>query len=344
MKQQSQREVVYVRIGEIEHEEVDLKTDKGSLELDVARSTIGELTEKINQDSELIKQLNISIGESKNEVSKLEQAKSIIQDKLNQARLKQQESLISLHNYQENINALELDAYNADELLLANKLSLTEIQTQTTGFKAQIEGMGLVNLKAIEDLGLAQAKFEDLSAQIQDLTSAIETLEQAIMQIDASTRKMLSETYTKVNETFNVYFKLLFGGGGAKLELTDGDILVAGMQIYAEPLGKKNSSIHLLSGGEKALTAMSLVFALFNLNPAPFCILDEVDAPLDDANTLRFCKLVKELSEHTQFIYISHNRLTMEMAEQLVGVTMQEKGVSTTVSVTLVDSIKRIDA
>lgn len=341
---QSQRETVCARISEIEHEEVDLKADRGSVELDIARSTIGELAEEINQESQLLKQLGISISESKNELSKLEQSKSVFQDKLNQARLKQQESLISLHNYQESIDALEVDVYDADTLLLENKLSLAEIQSQVASLKSQIEAMGLVNLKAIEDLSLAQAKFEDLTSQIQDLSTAIETLEQAIMQIDASTRKMLSETYTKVNETFNVYFKLLFGGGGAKLELTEGDILVAGMQIYAEPLGKKNSSIHLLSGGEKALTAMSLVFALFNLNPAPFCILDEVDAPLDDANTLRFCRLVKELSERTQFIYISHNRLTMEMAEQLVGVTMQEKGVSTTVSVTLVDSIKHIDA
>jgi chromosome segregation protein len=152
------------------------------------------------------------------------------------------------------------------------------------------------------------------------------TLEEAIQKIDGETRQMLQSTYEAVNAKMREFFPTLFGGGRAELVLTGEDLLDAGVQIIAQPPGKKNSTIHLLSGGEKALTAMSLVFSLFSLNPAPFCLLDEVDAPLDDANTSRFCDLVKQMSERTQFLYISHNRLTMEMAEQLVGVTMQEQG------------------
>ena len=145
----------------------------------------------------------------------------------------------------------------------------------------------------------------------------------------------------QLKAALELYFKILFGGGSVELSLTEGDILQAGIQIMAQPPGKKNATIQLLSGGEKALTAMSFIFALFSLNPAPFCLLDEVDAPLDDANTARFCKLVQELAQKTQFVYISHNRLAMEMADQLVGVTMQEKGVSTIVSVSLVDAVKK---
>jgi chromosome segregation protein len=175
--------------------------------------------------------------------------------------------------------------------------------------------------------------------QVLDLTEAMNQLEAAIAQIDQETRVLMDNTYTKVCESFAVYFKTLFGGGNAYLELTDKDILNSGIQIFVQPPGKKNSSIHLLSGGEKALSAVSLIFAFFNLNPAPFCLLDEVDAPLDDANTARFCNLVEELSGNTQFVFISHNRLTMEMADQLVGVTMQEQGVSTTVSVSLSEAV-----
>ena len=140
------------------------------------------------------------------------------------------------------------------------------------------------------------------------------------------------------------FFPALFGGGEAALHMVGDDLLSAGVSIMAHPPGKKNSTIHLLSGGEKALTAMSLVFALFSLNPAPFCLLDEVDAPLDDANTGRFCRLVKEMSAQTQFLYISHNRLTMEMAEQLIGVTMQEKGVSRIVAVDIKQALEMAEA
>ena len=177
-----------------------------------------------------------------------------------------------------------------------------------------------------------------IASQVEDLSQASATLEEAIGKIDRETRDKLKETYNSVNQNLNDYFRKLFGGGKAVLELLGNEILDTGLQIVAQPPGKKNTTIHLLSGGEKALTAIALVFALFRLNPAPFCLLDEVDAPLDDSNTERFCDLVKEMSSNTQFLYVSHNKITMELAEQLIGVTMQESGVSRIVEVDLNDA------
>jgi chromosome segregation protein len=172
-----------------------------------------------------------------------------------------------------------------------------------------------------------------LDQQDADLMEALETLENAIRKIDKETRALFKETFEKVNEGLQTLFPKVFGGGSAYLALTDDDLLEAGVTIMARPPGKKNSTIHLLSGGEKALTALSLVFSIFQLNPAPFCLLDEVDAPLDDANVARFARLVEEMSQQVQFIYITHNKIAMEMATQLMGVTMQEPGVSRLVSV-----------
>ena len=176
--------------------------------------------------------------------------------------------------------------------------------------------------------------------QAEDLETAANTLEEAIRRIDAETRVRLKETYDKVSREFKTLFTELFGGGEARLTLTGEEILDAGLTVLAQPPGKKNSSIHLLSGGEKALTALSLVFAFFRLNPAPFCLLDEVDAPLDDSNTERYCALVAKMSAETQFLFITHNRLTMEMAHNLVGVTMPEPGVSRPVAVDVEDAVR----
>ena len=172
-----------------------------------------------------------------------------------------------------------------------------------------------------------------LDEQHADVLLAIDTLEDAIRKIDRETRQLLQETFDTVNRHFGELFPLLFGGGEARLQMTGDEILDSGVQVMAQPPGKRNSTIHLLSGGEKALTATALVFSMFKLNPAPFCLLDEVDAPLDDANTERYANLVKRMSEHTQFLFISHNKIAMEMAHQLVGVTMQEQGVSRIVAV-----------
>ena len=201
-----------------------------------------------------------------------------------------------------------------------------------------------MNLAALEELTTSRERKLFLDAQTTDLEDAITTLEGAIHTIDLETRELLGDTFRQVNEHFGRMFPLLFGGGNARLVMTGEEILDAGVQVMAQPPGKKNSTIHLLSGGEKALTAIALVFAIFQLNPAPFCLLDEVDAPLDDANTERYCKLVGEMSQATQFLFISHNKIAMEMAEQLIGVTMQEQGVSRIVAVDMDEAVSLAQA
>lgn len=253
--------------------------------------------------------------------------------------LKHQEARIGLERYNE-----ELKEAGADEAALLADLSdavkPNALAAEIARLARAIENLGAVNLAALEELDEAKKRGEYLASQSLDLNQAMEALIEAIARIDAETRELLKDTYEAVNAKMREFFPTLFGGGRAELVLTGEDLLDAGVQIIAQPPGKKNSTIHLLSGGEKALTAMSLVFSLFSLNPAPFCLLDEVDAPLDDANTSRFCDLVKKMSDNTQFLYISHNRLTMEMAEQLVGVTMQEQGVSRIVAVDIVEAMK----
>ena len=197
----------------------------------------------------------------------------------------------------------------------------------------EVAALGAVNLAALDELNTSRERKTFLDAQNADLREAMHTLEDAIQKIDAETRDLLAATFNQVNEHFGRMFPTLFGGGVARLVMTGEQILDAGVQVMAQPPGKKNSTIHLMSGGEKALTAIALVFAIFQLNPAPFCLLDEVDAPLDDANTDRYCKLVTEMAKGTQFLFISHNKIAMEMAEQLIGVTMQEQGVSRIVAV-----------
>jgi len=214
-----------------------------------------------------------------------------------------------------------------------NKVRLAGMQGEIDRLQREIAALGAVNLAALEELGTARERKQFLDAQSKDLNEAMTTLEDAIRTIDAETRELLSGTFNSVNEHFGRMFPELFGGGNARLVITGEEILDSGVQVMAQPPGKKNQTIHLLSGGEKALTAIALVFAIFQLNPAPFCLLDEVDAPLDDANTERYSKLVRSMSKETQFLFISHNRIAMEMAEQLIGVTMQEQGVSRIVAV-----------
>ena len=311
-------------------------------EIDLLQQDIASHANKMQHMQEILNKLNNKIATMRHKTSTINSGYHKLQEKINQAKFKEQEQLILFKTHNENLIEYKLNKDQLQLLLEANKFTLNELQDQIWNINKQIEVLGLVNLKAIEDLDIANSKHQELLNQVADLTQGIKSLEDAIMQIDEQTRSLMQETFDKLNTSMDVYFSTLFGGGHAYLSLTDTDILVAGLHIFANPPGKKNSSIHLLSGGEKALTAMSLVFALFNLNPAPFCLLDEVDAPLDDANTSRFCNLVKELSGKTQFMYISHNRLAMEMADQLVGVTMQEKGISTMVSVSLIDAISQV--
>jgi chromosome segregation protein len=196
-----------------------------------------------------------------------------------------------------------------------------------------IARLGAVNLTAMEECLVQEERMSFLDQQHQDLSDSLGTLREAIEKIDKECRSRFRDTFDRINAGLQNMFPKLFGGGHASLEMTDRDLLETGVTVMARPPGKRNSSIHLLSGGEKALTAAALVFAIFELNPAPFCLLDEVDAPLDDANVGRFSQLVKEMSERVQFLFISHNKVTMEIAQHLAGVTMKEPGVSRIVAV-----------
>lgn len=204
----------------------------------------------------------------------------------------------------------------------------------------QVDKLGSINLAAIDEFAEQSERLTYLDSQYQDLTDSLTTLEDAIRKIDRETRTRFKETFDKINTGFQEKFPKLFGGGHADLQLTGTDLLDTGISVMARPPGKRNSTIHLLSGGEKALTAISLVFSIFELNPAPFCMLDEVDAPLDEANVGRFCQTVKEMSKHVQFIFITHNKTTMELANQLTGVTMSEPGVSRVVAVDVDEAVE----
>ena len=223
-------------------------------------------------------------------------------------------------------------------------VKLWGLQTEIDRIQKDINALGAVNLAALDELTASRERKTFLDAQEADLQEAMATLEDAIQKIDLETRELLATTFNQVNEHFGRMFPSLFGGGHARLVMTGTEILDSGVQVMAQPPGKKNSTIHLLSGGEKALTAIALVFAIFQLNPAPFCLLDEVDAPLDDANTERYRKLVTEMSAGTQFLFISHNKIAMEMAEQLIGVTMQEQGVSRIVAVDMESAVSLAEA
>ena len=237
---------------------------------------------------------------------------------------------------------LEQTEHDLDELLreIDPAANIADWEERLERLRRRIDRLGPINLAAIDEFKEQTERKAYLDAQLEDLNSALETLEGAIRKIDRETRSRFRETYEQVNAGFKRLFPQLFGGGHAYLELTGDDLLAAGVTVMARPPGKRNSTIHLLSGGEKALTAVALVFAIFELNPAPFCMLDEVDAPLDDANVGRFCDIVKSMSDKVQFVFITHNKGTMEMARQLSGVTMQEPGVSRLVSVDLDEAVK----
>jgi len=262
-----------------------------------------------------------------------------LRERLAELRLKEQAAQINFDQF-----TTQLSEAGADEALLATESERaprpSTLQGEITRISQAINELGAVNLAALEEVRSSQERKGFLDSQAADLEQAVRTLEDAIRRIDRETRELLRETFEAVNRHFAQLFPTLFGGGEAKLIMTGEEILDAGVQVMAQPPGKRNASIHLLSGGEKALTAIALVFSLFQLNPAPFCLLDEVDAPLDDANTLRFCDLVKRMSAQTQFLFISHNKISMEMAAQLIGVTMPESGVSRVVAVDIDEALR----
>ena len=263
----------------------------------------------------------------------LERELDPLRQRITELQLKEQAARLGCEQYQQ----LLADAHAEMEALAGSveqgNVRLAGLQAVIDRLNLEVAALGAVNLAALDELTAARERKLFLDAQSADLNEAMTTLEAAIRKIDGETRELLSATFDTVNTHFGKMFPELFGGGNAKLVITGDEILDSGVQVIAQPPGKKNQTIHLLSGGEKALTAIALVFAIFQLNPAPFCLLDEVDAPLDDANTERYAKLVTSMSRETQFLFISHNKIAMEMAEQLIGVTMQEQGVSRIVAV-----------
>ncbi len=263
--------------------------------------------------------------------------------RITEFQLKEQAAQLALDQYSQWLAEEGVDLEAVGQSVEADGVRLQGLQGEIDRLQREIAALGAVNLAALEELSAARERQQFLASQSQDLQQAIQTLEDAIRKIDAETRELLAHTFETVNGHFGRMFPELFGGGQARLIMTGEEILDAGVQVMAQPPGKKNQTIHLLSGGEKALTAIALVFAIFQLNPAPFCLLDEVDAPLDDANTERYARLVTQMSRETQFLFISHNRIAMEMAQQLVGVTMQEQGVSRIVAVDIAGAVSMME-
>ncbi|MDO9291875.1 MAG: chromosome segregation protein SMC [Hydrogenophaga sp.] len=265
---------------------------------------------------------------------KLERELDPLRQRITDFQLKEQAARLGVEQYSQQLEEAQADLAAVAQSITEGNVRLTGLQGEIDRMHREIQALGAVNLAALDELTAARERKTFLDAQSADLVEAMTTLEDAIKKIDAETRDLLGSTFNTVNEHFGRMFPELFGGGNARLVMTGEEILDAGVQVLAQPPGKKNQTIHLLSGGEKALTAIALVFAIFQLNPAPFCLLDEVDAPLDDANTERYARLVTSMSKQgTQFLFISHNKIAMEMAEQLIGVTMQEQGVSRIVAV-----------
>ena len=267
-----------------------------------------------------------------------------LRERITALQLEAQAAQLGGAQYLEQLQQAQADLEVLARSIEEGGVKLWGLQTEIDRIQREITALGAVNLAALDELTESRERKTFLDAQNADLLEAMKTLEDAIHKIDLETRDLLRATFDQVNEHFAKLFPELFGGGNAKLVMTGEEILDSGVQVMAQPPGKKNSTIHLLSGGEKALTAIALVFSLFQLNPAPFCLLDEVDAPLDDANTGRYSDMVARMSTNTQFVFISHNKITMEIANQLIGVTMQEQGVSRIVAVDLEAAASMVEA
>jgi chromosome segregation protein len=327
-------------------DEIDQQLAAGSdpiAELEAERQTY--LDQRLLVDRQLV-EARRALEDCDAEFRKLEQDRQRIEHVLNQVRESVSEKRLAAQ-------ALQLRAEQLAQAIVASGLELEALlselpedaeperwQQQLVDLSQKIARLEPVNLAAIQEHAEQSQRKEYLDAQLTDLAGALETLEGAIKKIDRETRQRFKETFDRVNAGVQELFPRLFGGGHAYLELTGEDLLDTGVAIMARPPGKRVSNITLLSGGEKALTAVSLVFAIFGLNPAPFCLLDEVDAPLDEANVGRFSAMVREMSEKVQFIFVSHNKATMEAAHQLCGVTMREPGVSRLVQVDLAEASK----
>ena len=365
------------RVQDAELKTESLKTSQQGLQTAITRleaqmtqlkSRSLELTAKenpqtsINHDQklELESLLNMSLESEKSleiERKKQEEMQSHLRNQevdrtnlnasVNQARedlekykLKQKEYEVRKESLNEQLISMGLDYTSIDEKSSSKDMTLDSLSLELEKILRGIDRLGAINLAAEAEFKEESKRVEKLDEQFEDLNRALETLTSAIKQIDDESKSRFTETFEKVNEGLSKHFPRLFDGGKAYLELEDNDALNGGVFVMARPPGKRNSNIHLLSGGEKALTAVALLFSIFELNPAPFCLLDEVDAPLDDTNVARFCEIVKEMSSNVQFVVITHNKTTMELTKQLIGVTMSEPGVSRLVSVDLDEAIE----
>jgi chromosome segregation protein len=312
-----------------------------------------DLQANLAEQLELRLKIEKELKDSRKEVENLEsimrdteQEQNALDIKIQQERTLLEQKKITAQDFQTRSQTLSEQiieyGHNLKELLLSVPESQTsaDLDLALEKLTNRIHRLGPINLAAIDEFNTESERKHYLDKQNDDLEEALTTLENAIRKIDKETRSRFKETFDLVDKSFQDLFPKLFGGGKSYLELTSDDLLEAGVSIMARPPGKKNTTIHLLSGGEKAMTAIALVFSIFHLNPAPFCMLDEVDAPLDDSNVLRYAKIVEEISSSVQIVYISHNKNAMEMANQLVGVTMHEAGVSRLVSVDIDQAVE----
>jgi chromosome segregation protein len=334
--EQFQAREVEIR-GQLEQSETPLAASKSSLgEQLKARITVEE---ELADARRRVEEVEHNLREFDRERMQADQSVEEVRGHVDTARMAFQEIRVRREGISDQLAQTD---FELDVLLdnLSEEIEIEGWEEKLEKVRRRIDRLGPINLAAIDEYKEQSERKEYLDSQLNDLNTALDTLQGAIRKIDRETRTRFRETYANVDKGFKRLFPKLFGGGHAYLELTGDDLLSAGVTVMARPPGKRNSTIHLLSGGEKALTAVALVFAIFELNPAPFCLLDEVDAPLDDANVHRFCDIVKEMAEKVQFVFITHNKGTMEMARQLTGVTMQEPGVSRVVSVDLDEAVK----
>jgi len=314
------------------------------LELNIKNKLNEFINKKKDKDSQLvISQDKISLID--NEIRKYEEKIGSLSISLQSVDQQVNETNIKLAELNTNKLALiENSDFNRDTILLSIKntddIPLEENENILAITKNKIDKLGAINLAAIDELKEHEERKTYLDKQYEDLTKSVETLESAIKKIDIETKSKFKDTFDAINKNLTYFFPKIFGGGKSYLELTDNDLLNTGVNIMAKPPGKLVKNLNLLSGGEKAGTGIAFVFSIFRINPAPFCLLDEVDAPLDEANNERFCNVVKEMSESVQFIFITHNKSTMQMADVLSGVTMREAGVSKMVSVNVEDALQ----
>lgn len=331
-------------------EQLNLNLEEGEAPLEELRLKLEELLERrMAVDDEMrtaknaLEDADLQLRDAEKRRTQAEQQSQLLRGQLEQQRMEWQSLTVRRTTLQDQL--LE-DGYDLQGVLatLTAEANEKDAEEELERIAGRIQRLGAINLAAIDEYQQQSERKRYLDAQNADLVEALDTLENVIRKIDKETRNRFKETFDQINSGIQALFPKVFGGGSAYLELTGEDLLDTGVTIMARPPGKKNSTIHLLSGGEKALTALALVFAIFKLNPAPFCMLDEVDAPLDDANVGRYARLVKEMSQTVQFIYITHNKIAMEMADQLMGVTMHEPGCSRLVAVDVEEAMALVDA